>query len=201
MRDADNVGTPNVEITNTHLQEHVGTNEAMLPDQAVPQLPFLPDHGPTIFESQSQPDISDFFTFDIADLPYVPNSLQPPPNNAIYGCYPYNELEALIGTTSPQSFGNNMDDFGQSVPVSSMHDIPAVSVPWRVPAANSGAIQMDCQTQSGAEAPTWQTEIPTPSSTGFVPGARTIDGRTPNAQKEVLVATAAWLNQIVSIMQ
>ena len=173
--------------------------EAILPDQAMPEFPFLPDHGPTAFGSLSGTD--NLFTFDITDLPYVPNPIQPPLSTMMYTPHcPSAELEALISTTSPQSFGT-MDDFRQDGPMNGISGPQAVPAPFGMP-MDSAAMGHHSQTQTGHDDSTWRPEILTPSSTNFVPSStRDSAAQERNPQREVLVATVDWLNQIVSLMR
>jgi hypothetical protein len=113
---------------------------------------------------------------------------------------PSAELEALISTISPQSFGN-MDDFGQDRPLHSIYGPHTLPTPFGIP-MDSAAMGQHGHTQTCHDGSTWRPEILTPSSTNFVPSnTRDSTAQERNSHREVLVATVDWLNQIVSLMQ
>lgn len=163
------------------------------PEPDLPDFPYLPDHGPAIYGPQTDSD--NLFTFDVANLPYVPNPVQPVFDSTMYANYPSAELEALIGSASPQSFGN-VNEMMQSTPMHGYQGTMAMSQGFEA-AISSANIPHQSQVQ---DCSTWRPGICTPGSTTMDPnGMASLTDRNP--QREVLVATVGWLNQIVSLMQ
>lgn len=169
----------------------------MVPDQAMAEFPFIPDHGPTIFDPHSSAE--NLFTFDISDLPYVPNPIQPPFNNILYTQYPSDELDALMWSASPQSFGN-ADDQRQDAPVNGVSGAQAVPTPFGMP-MDATAMETQCNVQTCQEASTWRPTLPSPSSTAFGSNTNAPSAQNRNPQQEILMATVGWLNQIANLMQ